>query len=318
MKKENSRNIRLGLVVLIGTAAIVAALYYVGSQQRLFSSTLKLKAEFYNVSGLRRGNSVRFTGIDIGTVESIEITSDTSVLVTMAIDADVCRFIKKDAVAVIGTDGVMGNKLINITPTQGMAAGIEDGDKLRTLRTVEMDATFRTLNNTNENLNAVSEDLRAITEKLNSDRSLLNILLDRSVSDNVQSAIAHFRYTGENTAVLTGDLRAIVRDVREGQGTAGLLLTDPATRSEISRSIVNIHSVTDSIAVISGNFNDLSKELKNGEGILGVLVTDTLSAQRLERILDNLEQGSDNFNSTLINLQRKWPFKDKKQKKRPQ
>ena len=316
MKKENSRNIRLGLVVLLGSVAIIAALYYVGSRQRLFGSTIQIKAAFYNVNGLRKGNSVRFTGIDVGTVESVEIISDTSVLVVMAIDAEACRFIRKDALAVIGTDGVMGNKLVNINSSSSKAHTIEDGDVLQTLKTMEIDATFRTLNNTNDNLNAVSADLRVITEKLNSEQSLLNVLLDRSVSNNVQTAIANFRYTGENTAVLTGDLRAMVRNVNEGKGTAGLLLTDPELRSEVSQFIVNIHSITDSLAVISGNFNELSKELKNGEGIFSVLLTDTLSAQRMERILDNLEQGSGNFNSTLVNLKKKWPFKDAKASKK--
>lgn len=314
MKKEHNRNIRLGIIVLLGFLGVVAALYYVGSRQRLFGSTIRVKATFYNVNGLRRGNTVRFTGIDVGTVESIEITSDTSVVVVMAIDVDACRFIRKDARAVIGTDGVMGNKLVNINPSQSNASLIQDGDMLRTLRAVEMDASFRTLNNTNDNLNAVSEDLHSITQKLNSDRSLLNLLLDRGLADNVRAAVTHFKYTGENTAVLTGDLRSILKEVRAGKGSVGLLLTDTTLRSEINRSIVNIHSITDSIAVISGNFNEISKELKNGNGILGVLLTDTMATQSLEQILKNLETGSVNLNSSLINMKRKWPFKDKKRR----
>lgn len=312
MKKETTRNIRLGLIVLLGSVGIIAALYYVGSRQRMFGSTIQIKAAFYNVSGLRRGNSVRFSGIDIGTVESIEITSDTSVMVVMVIDSDARRFIRKDALAFIGTDGIMGNKLVNINQSRSAERTIENGDVLQTLRTMEMDATFRTLNSTNDNLNAVSADLRAITEKLNSDRSLLNLLLDGTVADNVQSAIAHFRYTGENTAMLTGDLRAIARDVNEGRGTAGLLLTDTLLRHDFANTVVNIRMLSDSLAVISGNFQSLSENLKNGEGVLGLLLTDTLAAQRLEQILSNLEEGSGNFNKTLLNLKKKWPFKEKK------
>nr|WP_294860640.1 MlaD family protein [uncultured Fluviicola sp.] len=312
MKKEHNRNIRLGLIVLLGSLGIIAALYYVGSKQRLFGSTIRVKATFYNVNGLRRGNSVRFTGIDVGTVESIEITSDTSVVVIMAIDLDACRFIRKDARAIIGTDGVMGNKLVNINPSKSNASPIQDGDMLRTLRTVEIDASFRTLNNTNENLNAVSEDLQSITKKLNSSQSILNLLLDQGLADNVKVAITHFKYTGENAAVLTGDLRTILKEVKAGKGSVGLLLTDTMLRFEIDRSVVNIHSITDSIAVISGNFNEISKKLKRGDGVLGVLLTDTAATQSLEQILKNLETGSDNLNSSLINMKKKWPFKNKK------
>lgn len=312
MKKEYSRNLRLGLIVILGSLGIIAALYYIGVRQRLFGSTIEVRAGFYNVSGLRRGNSVRFTGIDIGTVESVEITSDTSVMVVMAIDIDACRFIRKDAIAVIGTDGVMGNKLVNIMPSRSSAATIQNGDILPTLRTVEIDATFRTLNSTNENLNAISRDLRSITEKLNSDRSLLNLLLDERIAHNVRTAVTEFRYTGENTAVVTGDLRMIVKEMRAGKGTVGLLLSDTSLPKGISSSIVKIHSITDSLAVISGNFNDFSKQMKSTDGILGMLVTDTVAAQRLEQILKNVEAGSYDLNSTLKSMKKRWPFKEKK------
>ncbi len=315
MKNEHSRNIRLGLIVFIGSALIIAALYFVGSKQRLFGSTIQVKAEFYNASGLRRGNSVRFTGIDVGTVESVEIISDTSVLVVMSIDSEVARFIRIDALAAIGTDGVMGNKLVNINPSRSSARTIVNGDVLKTLKTMEMEATFRTLNNTNDNLNAVSADLRAITEKLNSERSLLNLLLDPSVSDNVQSAVTHFRYAGNNTAVLTGDLRSIMRNMKDGKGTAGLLLTDTLLRKDLSNTVVNIRAISDSLAIISGNFQSLSADLKNGEGVLGILLTDTVAAERLKQILDNLESGTGNFNSTILNLKKKWPFREKKRPK---
>lgn len=312
MTKEVSRNIKLGAAVLVGTIVIIAALYYIGSQQQLFGSTIKIRASFSNVNGLRRGNSVRFTGIDVGTVESIEITSDTSVVVVMVIDSDMQRFIKKNAVAVIGTDGVMGNKLVNINPSSGAANTIEDGDMLKTIKAVEMDATVRTLNNTSENINAISSDLKQITQKLNSEQSLLNLLLDQTISDNVKTAVAHFKTTGEHTATLTGDLRELVKEVQAGKGTVGLMLTDTTFRSEFSHTLVNIHSLSDSMAVISGNFNELSEKLKNGEGFLGLLLTDTLTAQRLERILRNLEDGSGNFNTNMVNLKKKWPFREKK------
>ncbi len=314
MKKETNRNIRLGLIVLIGTLGIIAALYYVGSRQRLFGSTMRIKAEFYNVSGLRNGNSVRFAGIDVGTVDEVEIISDSSVMVTMAIDRDACRFIRKDAMAVIGTDGLMGNRIININPSHSKAPEIKEGDKLHTLRSVEMDATLQTLNKTNQNLNVISADLRAISGKLNSDRSLLNLLLDPTVSDDVQSAIAHFRYVGENTAVLTGDLRAVVKSVREGKGTAGLILGDTVLRNNVSRTVVNIRSLTDSLAIVSGNLQSLSDNMKNGRGIVRVLFTDPDYMEKFDSILMHFENGADDFDESMRNLKRRWLFKAKKKK----
>ena len=71
MAQETSKNIRVGLFVLIGTGLLIFALYLIGSKQNLFSSTFKLEAHFTNVNGLMPGNNVRFTGIDIVTIESV-------------------------------------------------------------------------------------------------------------------------------------------------------------------------------------------------------------------------------------------------------
>lgn len=178
-----------------------------------------------------------------------------------------------------------------------------------------MDATLQTLNKTNQNLNVISADLRSISGKLNSDQSLLNLLLDPDVSDDVQSAITHFRYIGENTAVLTGDLREVVRNVREGKGTAGLILGDTVLRNNVTRTVVNIRSLTDSLAIVSGNLQSLSDDLKNGKGIVRVLFTDPDYIRRLDSILVHLQNGSGGFDESMTNLKRRWPFKAKKKKR---
>lgn len=99
---------------MAGTAFLIAVLYLIGAKRSLFSDTFKISAEFYNVNGLMSGNNVRFSGINVGTVESVNIVSDSSVLVVMLIEDKVKSYIKKNSVATVGTDGLMGNKLINI------------------------------------------------------------------------------------------------------------------------------------------------------------------------------------------------------------
>ena len=97
MANTTSRNIRLGVFTLAGTVFLISALYFVGNKQNLFGSTFSINARFHNVNGLMRGNNVRFGGIDVGTVESVEIINDTSVNVVMNIETDVQPYIKKNA-----------------------------------------------------------------------------------------------------------------------------------------------------------------------------------------------------------------------------
>mgnify|MGYP003525140652 CR=1 FL=1 len=121
MKKESGFTWKLGMFVIIGLVLFIGTIYFVGKQKNLFGNTFHLKAQFKTVSGLKEGNNVRFSGINIGTVHGIELITDSSVLVDLVIKKDVQKFIKTDAVATIGSDGLMGDKVLTITPGNGNA-----------------------------------------------------------------------------------------------------------------------------------------------------------------------------------------------------
>lgn len=255
MANETSKNIRVGLFVMIGTAFLIFALYLIGAKQNLFGSTFRLKAQFKNVNGLMAGNNVRFTGIDVGTVESVDILNDTTVNVTMVIEDKVQEFIKKNATAAVGTDGLMGNKLININAGDGMAPPVEDGDQLNATIAVSTDEMLKTLAITNENVKDITIDLKTIAARLNSPNSVWNILMDTVVAENVKEAIVNIKLTGARTALVAGDLSRIVSDIRAGKGSVGALITDPSYAQGLKQSIVNIQLLTDSLAIVSGDLH---------------------------------------------------------------
>src|SRR6187431_3063061 len=99
MKKDTPDNIRLGLFVTIGTAVLIMALYYIGSKRDLFSKTIQISSQFYNVNGLIAGNNVRYAGIDIGTVDKVVIENDSNVTVYMIIGKNNSKYIRKNSVA---------------------------------------------------------------------------------------------------------------------------------------------------------------------------------------------------------------------------
>src|SRR5688572_7820147 len=139
MKKESGANIKLGLFVTVGVLLFIFAIYYLGSQQNLFGNTFRLNALFYNVSGLQVGNNVRFQGINIGTVDAIEIVSDTSIKISMRVEDDVRKFIRKDAMASVGSEGLMGNRVINIIPGTPGSETVEEDGYLASIPPIDMD-----------------------------------------------------------------------------------------------------------------------------------------------------------------------------------
>ena len=320
MLKETNRNIRLGLLVLIGTGLVILALYLIGVKQNLFGSTFRLKAQFKNVNGLMPGNNVRFTGIDIGTVEKVEIMNDSTVNVEMIIDDDVQQFIKKNALASVGTDGLMGNKLVNIFPVAEESPPVEDGDVIKTRIPVSTDDMLRTLYVTNENVREITVEIKKIVEKLNSPNTLWNILMDTVVADNVKQAVVNIKLTGERTALITGDLNRIVKHVESGKGSIGALLMDTSFSSELKQSIVNVKVITDSVAMITGDLRSLSSGIKSGKGTIGTLLMDTTFVKDLNQSIKNIGNGAKGFEDNMEALKhsvllRKY-FKKQKTKKK--
>ena len=106
--------IRLGLFVAGGLTLFVVAIFIIGKQKNLFNPVFEITSTFKNVSGLQVGNNVRFSGINVGSVNNIVIINDTSVRVDMVIKKDVSQFIKTDCKVTLGSDGIVGDKLIII------------------------------------------------------------------------------------------------------------------------------------------------------------------------------------------------------------
>lgn len=299
MAKQTSKNIRVGIFVLIGTIFIITGLYIIGDKQQLFGRTFRVTADFYNVNGLTPGNNVRYGGINVGTVESVEIYNDTSIRVVMVIKDKIKPFIKKNALATIGTDGLMGNKLVNIIAVSEAAPVIEDGDILSVRNQIETDEIVRTLSRTNTDVSVIAKNLREITEKINSPNGLWEILTDPTVAENVRETVVNIKLTSSQSATITGDLSKIIKDVQQGKGTLGALITDTTMSHTIKQTIVKIKVVSDTLGYITGDLRSVSKKMKNGEGALGTILMDTTFVHNLNKSMENIRKGSDNFNQNM-------------------
>src|SRR5690349_2614318 len=112
-----SKAIRLGLFIAVALLIFAAGLFWIGNQQFRFSSTYRLNAEFHNVAGLTEGANVRVGGIHEGTVHRIVLPErpDRKVRVEMDLRDATRRVIKKDSVAAIRTEGLVGDQFIEIT-----------------------------------------------------------------------------------------------------------------------------------------------------------------------------------------------------------
>ncbi len=318
MMSEGTKNIRLGLFVIIATILLITAFYFIGKKQNLFGDTFRINARFHNVNGLMQGNNVRYAGINVGTVESVEIVSDSTVEVIMLLEKKAQRFIKTNALASVGTDGLMGNKLVNINSINEPAPNISENSRLQTLRPIEMDEMVRTLNVTNENIKVISSNLRNITDKINSKNSLWNLLLDTIVAENVKSTVVNLKLMSNRGLLITGDLSGMMNGIKKGKGSIGALVTDTVLSSDISQTVVKLKRLSDTAAIVTGDLSQVIKGIKQGKGTVGVLLNDTSLIYNLNKSMESVKSGAYNFNENMEAVKQSWPFKKYFRKKSKQ
>lgn len=317
MANDALKNIRLGVFVLLGTTFLIGALYIIGNKQNLFGNTFRISSLFNNVNGLMVGNNVRFSGIDVGTVESIEIVNDTSVKVVMVVEQEIRKHIKKNALASIGTDGLMGNKLVNINSVRAISASVQENDVLQSVRPIEQDEMIRTLNATNNNMKAITGNFRIITERINSKNTLWSLLMDTNIAKNVKATIVNIRIASSQSAVLTGNIRNLIDGIKNGKGTLGTLIVDTTISGKLKQVVVRFEKLSDSVAIISGNISHVVNGIQNGKGSVGVLLQDTMFVHNLNQSIQNINKGSIILNEDLEALKHSWLLRKyfRKQKK---
>ena len=226
MSEQGTSSVKLGLFVLAGLSLLILTLYMIGKNQHLFGSNFEVKARFRNVSGLTGGSNVRFSGIQAGTVKSIKLIDDTSIEVTMLIDEQMKLYIHKNSLASIGTEGLMGNKIVNILPGKTTAPLLQEGDLLPTQRMINTDELLQTLSRSNDNIADISEGLKSTIQRINSSTALWGILNENSLAVNLKASLGNISQASANANNMMKDLRSIITDVRNGKGSVGALLTD--------------------------------------------------------------------------------------------
>lgn len=195
MEQQSSKfKARLGMFVATGLALFVIAIFYIGRQKHLFNPVFRVSSLFKNISGLEIGNNVRFSGINVGTIENIKIVNDTTVVVDVIIDKDVQRFIKKDCYMTIGSEGLIGDKIVNITQGTSEAPIVKDGQYLRSTEPVETDAIMASLQVTAGNAEIVSDQLAQILYKVNSGKGTFGMLInDTTMAENITTTISNLK-----------------------------------------------------------------------------------------------------------------------------
>ena len=317
MEKATTQKMRLGIFVIIGLMLFVLAIYFIGEKQKMFGETNKLSAVFNNVSGLQLGNNVRYSGINVGTVRGISMINDTTIHVDMIIDKSVFKHIKKNAVATIGSDGLVGNMIINITPGENSFNAVQPGDIIKSVNRIRTDDILNTLNVTNQNAALLTIDLLKITKEITQGKGTVGLLInDTIMGSDLKQTMRYLKLTSKGTSESVRKLNELIASLNNKDNVIGVL-KDTAVANKIKAIVRNLEHSSDGINKVVNNLNTTITNVKDGKGALNYLSNDPELVRKIDSTMTNINQASFRLNEDLEALKHNFLFRGyfKKQEK---
>ncbi len=300
MKKSNKQKFNLGIFVVISSLALISALYFIGKNQNMFGQTFTINAVFSNINGLQLGNNVRYSGINVGTVKGIDMLNDTTIYVALVIESKMLEHMKKNAIAAIGSDGLVGSMIINIVPNRKASVPIISGDTITSYSKITTNDMLSTLNTTNQNAALLTADLLKITTDINKGKGVIGTLINDSVvTVSFKQTIKNLKVSSANTSKTIDELNKIIKSVDYENSLAAVLLSDSISGIKIKTIIENLEKSSHGIDSVLANINNVVTEFKDGKGTLNYVVNDTILVNDVDETIKNFKEGSVLLNENL-------------------
>jgi phospholipid/cholesterol/gamma-HCH transport system substrate-binding protein len=316
MQFDRGRKIRLGIFILLGTLIFVSFFYLIGRSSQLFSKSILLHTNFPSVNGLRAGDHVRFSGIIVGTVNALEITSDSSVVVDMSVERKMLRFIRKDSKVEIKPEALIGDKMLVIYSGTEDFDHVSDGDFLEPVGSVHLEDVVHQLSQELRRAETIIINLDEVTGKINhGDGNIGRLLNDSSIAIKMDKSL-------ENFEALTHNLKKFTQQLNNPQSDLGKLMSDDLLTSQLDSILLQVDSIAIHLSSASRDLDNTTTQLSlaagavnNGSGVVNKLLYDSTFADTIGATIENLNLTLISIDAVAKNLQHKKLFGGTKEKK---
>jgi len=272
----------------------IITIFLIGSSNNIFSSSIRIKTYFNNASGLKPGSIVTLSGINIGYIDEINIISSDSLEFVLSVSKSKADFIKKDSKASIVSEGLVGNKIIEISSGSSSSPSVSNNDVINSVKPVSIDEILYSLNQSGKNSAELTQNLSEIVKKINAGEGTMGQLIN---NESLYKEV-------ENTLKGVSDYSAIVNRILLKVGN-----TVDNLSGDLSKLTGNIDGIVKDILEITDKFN-------SNKNFAGILLTDTAFAGSIKSITEtakktalNLERGAFSFNQNMEALKHNFFFK---------
>jgi phospholipid/cholesterol/gamma-HCH transport system substrate-binding protein len=215
-----TQNFRVGVFIVVTLACLSVMVFLIGSRESLFRSGYKVRSDFDNVSGLNEGADVRVGGIRKGSVKSIQLPKEPNgkVVVLMDMEKETQSIVKVDSLAAIKSEGMLGDKYVEISFGSVDAARLRGGETIASQPPLDISDLFAKTN---------------------------------QILDTTQGALT-------NVVSLTSNINDISGKINHGQGTVGALINDKTIYNQAAATVTSMHEDVDALKhnfLLKGFFN---------------------------------------------------------------
>ncbi len=301
MKDTSAQHYKLGIFVLTAIALFAVGIYFIGVNRNLFGANFELQSEFKNVSGLKQGSNVRLSGINIGTVYKIEFISDSLVLVKLLIKKEVQPYIKTDAVASIGSDGLVGDKVLIIAPGTNSHTPVQDHDVISSFKTIEIEDILSSVQKSARNTEIITHRLIDFSGKMNNPNGLLSqVMTNKALAQSISKTLHELETSSREIARFTPYLN-------DHNGLVWNALTNKSWTNRIESSLYSLQNSAQNLDTLTAQSNQPNNVLHQIIGNDSIAKSVARSIAHLEKSTAALAQFTtqlnqeDNVLSKLIN-----------------
>lgn len=327
-KDKNKRAVVVGIFIFIGLIILVLAVLLLGGQRQTFVKSITVYALFDDVGGLKTGDNVWLSGVKVGVVKTISFNDGSAVLVGMHLQKNQVQFIHKDSKAKLGTDGLMGNRIIIIYGGSPSAPAIAKNDHLIVEKAYGTKDMLAVLDSSNRNLLVISTNIRAITEKIMDGNGTLAALLNdpdipkslKASLAEMKNTVAHFKQTSLQSQKAIDNFVQFSAQLNTRGNLVNDFVTDTVIYNNLRSSISQLRETMYNIAEFADNLERAGEQLNSNDNPAGVLLNDKQVADHLKSAIQNLDSASHKLDEDLEAVQHNFLFKGyfkKKEKEVP-
>ncbi len=300
MKKEKNKAFKVGLLIFGSIVIFISTIYLIGSKNNLFKSKTKIYCVFNDIKGVLEGNQVRFSGINVGTVKNINITSDSTVVLTLDIAKKYAKHIHKSFLVEINQDGLMGGKIISIKNNGANISAIEDGDTLQTIKGIDIDNMLNMSNNILVNSNDLVKTLNQLVHKFNEGDGDLSRLLNQNFLTN------QLTKTLNELNNSLANINQISAKINQGKGDLGTLINDKTLTKQIDELLIKLNKTGDKANKTITELQKTATNINSENSSVNQIIKSPTLAKKLDSTITNINVSLEQFNKTANAIEKSW------------